>query len=401
MERFRSAAREKWQELRDQISVLENLYAAAAATAVLAVALEWLLGALSWQVPAVLSPGLGFAIAAIVAGMGYLRGRDRRRECRSRVAGEIEAVLDRPFIFGSPEWMMQTTLRSGESITVRALAGASREGHLQREVWGNEYRDLAERLRSFANEFERATSHCMTDLGPPRARSLIDQVIRELGRAADAADTTWSRFNELVGSVSVAELAEESSFRGLTTCLEDALAAGEDLQEIVDRERSRAAAAERGRAARERRQLQEAFNAKVIAGAEWWLTGSLGVAELEHSTLLKARATLEEVAADEHFAFEPRFARPGWTSLWQQIDRAMVRFREPLGAASHEAVHLDTLEFMNTVARIADELARKCQYLIERLDDASNLEDRLREVRRSISDLVAELNQAPSLVRSA
>lgn len=80
--------------IRDRLEVLQNLWAAALATAALTIALNAALAALGWALPAWLDPAQGFVVFAIVSGVGFLLVREHYRERLMRTAAAATNLLD-------------------------------------------------------------------------------------------------------------------------------------------------------------------------------------------------------------------------------------------------------------------------------------------------------------------
>jgi hypothetical protein len=66
--------------LRDQLEILEQLYAVVAVTAILTIALNLALRALGLTVPDWAGPATGFVVAVPVSAIGYWSSRDRHRQ---------------------------------------------------------------------------------------------------------------------------------------------------------------------------------------------------------------------------------------------------------------------------------------------------------------------------------
>src|SRR5437867_3778865 len=77
-------ARTRWTDsraaARERLAVLEQLWAAAAATAIFTIGLNVAFIRFDVTLPDWLSPAQGFIVAAVVSAVGYWRVRERRRE---------------------------------------------------------------------------------------------------------------------------------------------------------------------------------------------------------------------------------------------------------------------------------------------------------------------------------
>jgi hypothetical protein len=362
--------------LRDRLEILEQLYAVAAVTAILTIALNLALRAFGLTVPDWAGPATGFVVAVPVSAIGYWSSRDRhRQQLRDAVQAAVNLL----------DWDLAVGWDAGRSshrpLTIRDLARAARTDQLQdvldAGVTGGY--PLSRRIDEFVGDFERRTAHSAGLLVPPRANTLVAQTIREMRQAGYAAAASLES-----GAGNLTEFTARL-LRGVD--------AAEELELTYDRKAARHAAAERDAAATKRAARRVELQGIAAAAAHDVETNATPPDRLSN---LRRMATLRDVAAADTFAFaasDEANAIPEWR---QRISRARDAFQAAVLGTGYD---MDPRTHRSWIA-VTDELRELDNALTEL---GSLLETRTRADDRERSTLDARIMERhdalPTFVR--
>lgn len=369
--RLRSRLADRARDMGDALADLEQLWGPAVATAALTIGLGLLLMATGNEIPRVLGPAAGLAIAALVSYVGYWRLRAQRRRRLLRVAGAASRLLDTQIGTGAGEFDALVQGPRYQGVTIRGLARAHRQGRLGDEL--AYATGLAGGIESQRVDFEQATAHHAERLSPPRANVLVERVILSASDAAAAAGVYESEATDAL----IEQRYELEKRRARLVSPLDAFgqqlvrvqAAAEALEDLADRPALRQANAERDRRDVALRSTRLELQSAAAAAGEEILASARPPTELDPA--LAPIVTLRALVPLASFAFASTVE-----------GAALARWRENI-----EAAHV-----------LAGAVGRRGPDMHERTRAAwRGASDALNDLDRAITDLQQGLETAPKL----
>lgn len=326
------------RDVADGLSVLQHLWAVAAASAVVTVGLGVVMVGFGVTVPSVFQPALGLVVTAVVSGIGYLAARSRLRQDLSEVSIAATSIVnDADLALG---W--DAARPSHRRLTIRDLAGAAARGDLADQLFvASAGSELSARLDEFREYFERKTSRHRRHLSPPRANKLVESIIRALSDSVGAAEAYERQRLDALSSgwqeqpiPAVAELGE---------VLVRVAQATDELFKIDDRLSARAFAESFTEAQAEAASVRGELQAAVAHAAQQLLKDAAPApAALERSPLRRTEGGLREVALLSTFAFDGAIeidALAEWRSRVNVAQAAFLAAVEGRGYEMHPRTH--------------------------------------------------------------